>query len=298
MEKIFIMKIMLIDIICPLYNGSKYLHSLHSSLLNQKGVEINKIRYILSDTNDGSFEILANLEKCIFKVINPSCFSHSLTREKEAFESKADIIVFITQDIIIIKEDWLEKLVTPIINGECEASYSRQISGNSTIEKYTRDFNYPSNSFIKGYEDIETMGFRTFFFSDASSAIKLSVFKQLRGYDGKDFASNEDEYFAYKLIMNGFHIKYCADSEVIHSHTYSLRQLYKRYYASGLFLGENTYLNQYKINNSGYEMAKYIFICAIVDRNLVVLITFFPNMIARFLGMMMGKLKANNCSKT
>ena len=41
-----------VDIICPLYNGAKYIENLHASLLMQKNVEINSIQYIITNTND------------------------------------------------------------------------------------------------------------------------------------------------------------------------------------------------------------------------------------------------------
>ena len=110
------------------------------------------------------------------------------------------------------------------MNNEVEATYSRQLCNNNTIEKYTREYNYPSQSVIKSKNDIEKLGLNTFFFSDASSAIKTETFKELNGFDGKDFPTNEDMYIAYKLITNGYKIKYCADSEVVHSHKFTLKQ--------------------------------------------------------------------------
>ena len=68
--------------------------------------------------------------------------------------STADIIVFITQDIDIRNEDWLEKLVEPIIDGEAEACFSRQLTKYDNIEKYTREKNYPAESYINTKEDI------------------------------------------------------------------------------------------------------------------------------------------------
>ena len=58
-----------VDIICPLYNAEGYLKSLHNSILNQKNVNINNIRYILTKGTDSTEEILKNLSNCIFKVI-------------------------------------------------------------------------------------------------------------------------------------------------------------------------------------------------------------------------------------
>ena len=90
--------------------------------------------------------------------------------------------------------------------------------------------------------------------------------------------------------MNGYKIKYCADSEVVHSHKFTLKQYYNRYKETGKFFKENDYLNNYKVNQTGGSMAKYVFKRAIQDRNWSVLVKFIPNMAARFIGMKMGKI--------
>ena len=279
---------MTVDIICPLYKAREYIEQLHKNIKKQKNVDIASINYIVTNVNDNIEEILKDLD-CNYEIIEKEEFSHSLTREKTAQKCEADILVFITQDIIIESEYWLENLIKGIENGECEAAYSRQICSNNTIEKYTREKNYPKNSYIKTQDDIERIGINAFFFSDASSAIKREIFVELNGYDGKNFPTNEDMYLAYKLLTNGYRIKYCADSEVEHSHKFTFKQLYKRYYDTGVFFSQNKYLNNYKVNQAGGGMAKYVLKRAIQDKNFKVLIRFVPDMTARFIGMRMGK---------
>lgn len=281
---------MTIDIICPLYNAEKYIENLHKSILKQEKVSLNNIRYILTRGKDNTEEILKKLSSCIYAVIEPKDFSHSLTREQEAFKSNADIIVFITQDVIIERTDWLYNLTKDIENGQVDACYSRQLCDNNTIEKYTRESNYPKESKIVSKEDIEKLGLKTFFFSDASSAIKRETFVKLNGYDHKKLIINEDMYIAYKLITNGYKIKYCADSEVIHSHIFTLKQYYDRYKDTGKFFKENSYLNNYKVNQAGGSMAKYVLKRAIQDKNWSVLVKYIPNMAARFIGMKVGRV--------
>lgn len=280
---------MSVDIICPLYNAEKYLENLNNSLLTQKNVDIKNIKYILTESNDNSENILNNL-KANYNKISADKFSHSITREKAGFESDADIIVFITQDIIIENDEWLYYLVKDISRGECEASFSKQISYDNGIEKYTREKNYPEESYLVTKNDVDKLGLRAFFFSDASSAIRRNIFVELNGYDNKDLPINEDMYIAYKLIMDNYKIKYCADSRIIHSHKFSFKQLYKRYYDTGKFFKQNDYLDKYKTNKTGGSMAKYIFNRAIEDKNYKVLLEFIPNMCARFFGMKFGKI--------
>jgi len=279
---------MKVDIICPLYEAENYILNLNDSLLKQENVNINKIQYVLTKSKDNSEKILRE-NKLNYILIDKKDFSHSLTREKEAMKSKSDIIVFISQDIVIENTDYLYNLVNPIINGEADACYSRQLTKFDNIEKYTRESNYPDKSIIKTKDDIEKLGLKTFFFSDASSAVNTKVFKKLNGYDGKNLPINEDMYFAYKLIMNGYKIKYCADSVCYHSHNFKLKELYDRYKLTGRFFKENSYIDNFGTNKSGGGLAKYILKRAIKDKNIKVLIRFVPDMAARYIGMKAGK---------
>lgn len=279
---------MIIDIICPLYQAEQYIEKLHESLLKQKNVNIGKIKYILTKSSDKSEEILNN-NKLDYEVISKNDFSHSLVRERAALKSNSDIVCFISQDIVIEKDDWLENLVRPIINGEAEATYSRQLTKFSNIEKYTREYNYPENSIIKSKKDIKELGLNTFFFSDASSAVKTELFKKLNGYDGKKLPINEDMYLAYKLIMNDYKIKYCADSVVYHSHHFSLKQLYDRYKLTGIFLKENTYLDKYGTTSNGGSLAKYILKRIIQEKKIELFVRYPFDMAARLIGMKVGK---------
>ncbi|MBR1679711.1 MAG: glycosyltransferase family 2 protein [Bacilli bacterium] len=279
---------MSVDIICPLYNAEKYIKKLDESLKKQKEVRIDKIIYILTESQDTTEEILKK-NKITYKKIKKEEFSHSLVRETAAMNSKADIVCFITQDIVIEDELWLSKLIKNIESGKSAAAFSRQISKYNNIEKYTREKNYPKESRIVSKKDIESMGLRTFFFSDASSAIKTEVFKALKGYDHKKLPINEDMYIAYKLITKGYKISYEADSVVYHSHHFTLKELYNRYKLTGQFMKENSYLDQYGTTKTGGGLAKYILIRAIKDCNIKVLLRFPFDMGARWFGMKAGK---------
>ena len=279
---------MTIDIICPLYNAEKYIENLHKSFLKQKGVKLNNIKYVLTESKDNTQSLMdsLNLE---YKLIKRSEFSHSLVRENAAYESNADIICFVTQDVVIESDEWLKNLVKPIIEGEADATYSRQMTKYNNIEKYTREHNYPSVSKIVSKDDIEKLGLKTFFFSDASGAIKRDTFIKLEGYDHKNIPISEDMYFAYKLIMNGYKIKYCSDSVVYHSHNFTLKEIYDRYKLTGRFFKENSYLDNYKTTKAGSNMAKYILKRIIQEHRIGLLLRYPFDMAARLFGMKAGK---------
>lgn len=285
---------MTIDIICPLYNAQSFIENLQKSIENQENYnDVKNIRYIITKGKDKTEQMIEQLktknEKIIYKIIDSKDFSHSLTREKEAFESNADIIVFITQDVIVKKDNWLKELVKPIEENIVDATYSRQICNiKKSIEYYTRKKNYPGESFIRTKNDIDKLGIKAFFYSDAASAIKRDTFIKLNGYDNLNLPTNEDMYIAYKLLKNDYKIKYCAKSEVIHSHNFSIKETYRRYKTYGEFLKIVHEINL-KSNKAGGGLAKYILTSALKDCNLVVIFKFLPNMIARYMGMKVGR---------
>lgn len=277
-----------VDIICPLYNASSYIKKLHNSLLKQKNVIINKFRYVLTESNDNTEDYLIK-NNINYKKIKKEEFSHSLVREKEALESDSDIVVFITQDIVIEDELWLYKLVKDIDHTIVVATYSRQLTKYNNLEKYTRESNYPDNDILKSKDDIKKYGLKTFFFSDASSAISTKMFKKINGYDNKNLPINEDMYIAYKIIMAGYKIKYCSNSMVYHSHNFTLKEIYERYKLTGRFFKENSYLDEYGTTGSGAKLAKYILKRIIQEKRFVLLFRYPFDMAARLIGMKVGK---------
>ena len=105
---------MKVEIICPLYNAEQYIEKLHDNIKKQKNVDFS-VRYLLTESKDNTESILKN-KKLKYDKIKKEDFSHSFTRENAAKTSKADIIVFITQDVEIEDENWLYYLVKDIIS--------------------------------------------------------------------------------------------------------------------------------------------------------------------------------------
>ena len=277
-----------ISVICPLYNAEKYIVNLDKSIRMQKNVDIESIYYVLTESKDRSEDILNDIG-ANYNSIKKDEFSHSLTRENQAMKSSGDIVVFISQDVIIEDNLWLYNLTRDIMDGKCDAAFSRQVCKCGGIEKYTRDKNYPNKSRIVSKEDISKLGLMTFFFSDASSAVKRAIYKEVNGYDNKNLIINEDMYLAYKLIMNGYRIKYCSDSVVIHSHKFTCKQLFNRYFDTGVFFTDNSYLSDYGSNQSGMSLAKSVFFNSIKTKNFSTMFNMFPNFASRFIGMQLGK---------
>lgn len=277
-----------IDILCPLYNASKDFEILIKGIKKQEKVEIDHIVFPVTDSDDNTLQLAKNVSNAIILNIKKEDFSHSLTRELAIKQCTSDVVIFMSQDVYLSDEFALYNLAKSI-DGDIVYAFSRQITKSKGIEKYTRQKNYPLTSYIMSKKDIEKEQIKTFYSSDACSAYNRKVFEELNGFDHKKFMVSEDMYYCRKAILAGYSIKYCAESIVTHSHTLTLKQLYKRYYDIGLFFAQNPEFKQYKSIDSGLKLALYILGQAIIHFDIPVLFRWAPDMFVRYLGKHKGE---------
>ncbi len=144
--------------------------------------------------------------------------------------SKADIVVFMTQDAIPADDQLIGSLVSVFEQYEdIGIAYGRQLPRDDcgVIERYTRSFNYPEESRIKSKEDLDDLGIKTFFCSDVCAAYRR-LYLLLTGGFMAPAIFNEDMIFAGERILAGDRVAYAAQARVIHSHNYTGRQQFHR----------------------------------------------------------------------
>ncbi|MGM9969523.1 MAG: glycosyltransferase family 2 protein [Anaeroplasma sp.] len=279
----------MIDLVCPLYNCENNILELNNQISNQKGIELN-VKYILTESNDKTEDLLIK-NKINYLKIKKNDFSHSLTREKLIFESQNNYTIMISQDIKISDEYCFKKLYDYIINNNCAIVYLRQKGQGRTIDKYFRMVNYPDKSYVYDKDDLIQLELDACFCSDVCSIYDNNVFKRINGYDNKDLNTNEDMYYAYKLLNQNYRVGYTNASFVYHTHHYTYKQTYERYIQIGIFFKENKEIGILKNKNKG----KYfkIILYMLKDFNLHSLFYLPINILARVRGIKYGK-KYNN----
>lgn len=155
-----------VDVIIPTYKPDERVVLLVKKLLKQS-YPLREIHLI--DTDTGIFpEELAQLSDNI-KVthIPKEKFDHGGTRHMGMLKSKAEIVVYMTQDALPANEYLIEEMVKPFAEKDIAVSYARQLPDQEckVIERYTRSFNYPKQSRVKSIEDLDTLGIKTYFCS-------------------------------------------------------------------------------------------------------------------------------------
>lgn len=286
---------MKIDIVCLLYQAENYIDGVLERLKAQKGIELGRAVFPIteSETANAVAEKVAAAGYEYFFVKKEE-FSHSLTREKAIFEyCENEVVVMLSQDAVLFDENSIAELAK-VIDEEVVYAYGRQICRKKTIEHYVRQKNYGDTSETVSQKDVEELQLHAFFASDAFSAYHRPTFLKLNGYDNLPMMMSEDMYYAKKVIDNGYKKGYAATAVVEHSHKFTLKQLYDRYYATGVWFGEHKEFDNYKTTDSGMKLALHVFKSALKDFNIPVLFRFLPDMTSRYLGMRKGKKAMRN----
>lgn len=161
--------------------------------------------------------------------IEKADFDHGGTRDMGMRQSDADIVVFMTQDAVPADRFLIEHLMAPFEREDVGAAYARQLPRKDChiIERYTRSFNYPEKSRLKGKADIPVLGIKTFFCSDVCAAYSKKAYEETGGFEKKTIF-NEDMILAGHMVEKGYMIAYAADAQVIHSHNYTGLQQFHR----------------------------------------------------------------------
>lgn len=170
-------------------------------------------------------------------IIEPQDFNHGGTRQL-AVElcPDAEYIVYLTQDAILEQHDSLERLLAHFTDNDVAMAYGRHIPHKQAglIEQHARSFTYPANSAQRSRSDFRKLGFRAAFSSDVYACYRVNALRSVGGFP-QDVIVSEDSFVTACLLMAGWKTVYSADSRVRHSHQYSLRQVFQRYFDVGVF---------------------------------------------------------------
>lgn len=171
-------------------------------------------------------------------------FNHGRTRQLGAESAtNAEILVYLTQDAVLADEDSLDQLLSAFADPKVAAAYGRQLPRpNSTpIEAHARIFNYGTKSNIRTLQSREKLGLKTIFISNSFAAYRREALMSVGGFPG-DVIFGEDTVTAGRLLQAGWKISYVAEAQVYHSHSYTWKQEFKRYFDIGVLHSRERWL--------------------------------------------------------
>lgn len=251
---------MKISLFIPTYNavatcGNRFAQNLEII----KSADLYRVLIIDSSSTDNTVEIVKSFG-FETRIIPKNQFDHGGTRNLASeMLGDSEIIVYLTQDVLLETTNSITKLIEPLIdNAEIAISYGRQKPHTDAdiFAKHLRRFNYSKRSYVRGYDDRYVWGMRCIFSSDSFSAYRVSALKSIGGFP-KHLIMGEDSYVTAKLLKAGFKVAYASNAICYHSHNHCLKEEFQRYFDIGVFHRSESWIHN-DFGTANKEGLKYI----------------------------------------
>ena len=176
-------------------------------------------------STDGTRELLLEYTDKIFDVPAGSYIpGEVLNRAMMTVDPDAPYVVFLNSDCTPLNERWLRELVAGFVDDTIGAVFGRQLPRPGCTPLLAKD---TEDTFGDG----SRQRYWRHCFSMASSAIRRRCWEESPFDPAIQYS--EDIDWTWRLRQRGSLIQYVKDSQVYHSHNYTLKQFRKRHYGEG-----------------------------------------------------------------
>lgn len=231
-----------IAVLLPTKNGEKYLKELLTSVSSQVGnfasVDIIGVDSGSSDETRGIIAQYGGRVICIA----PEQFGHGRTRNLVASKTRAEYLVFLTQDATPANSEWLRNLIAPLLSDvNIAGAYSRHLPRADCHPMEWRRIvqHEPCGKVTSSVSEAIDPGYRkevpfVHFFSNVSSVLRRDIWER---FPFPEVDYGEDQLWARLVLGAGYKIAYQADSLVCHSHGYGVWNNLRRHFDHGRAAG-------------------------------------------------------------
>jgi rhamnosyltransferase len=172
-----------------------------------------------SGSTDDSVELIRTSDPRHFIQIRAQDYNPARVMNLGMSLTRSDYAVFLNADATPQGPGWLRPLAEAIQEPRTAAVFGRQIPRPDCRAVFAHDYERcfgPARASAR-WEN---------FFSMVSSGVRKDIWAR-RGFLETMQYSEDDEYSRW-CCSEGYQVKYCPDSAVVHSHNYTLGQVYKR----------------------------------------------------------------------
>lgn len=222
----------IVSVIIPTFNGGDDVKNLLANLKLQTGLSGIEIIVVDSESTDGTDSYAENHGAKVIR-IKQKDFSHSYARNLGVENTKGKYILFMTQDALPYDNQFIIKLLQPLLHNKAVAASCQQIP-RSTCDLFGRIQSYEYSIFMDALkrdrilsmpenQDYSSLRINAQL-DDVSCIIKKDIFilyKYRRNYA-------EDLDLGLRLISDGHKLAFLSSVKVVHSHTRSAFYYLKR----------------------------------------------------------------------
>lgn len=211
-----------VDIITVNYNGMQYIDACLDSLFK---TEYPDFSVILADNGsiDGSVEAVQKKYPTVKIILNNENLGFAKANNIAVKAGKAEFIALLNNDTIIEK-DWLLPLVRTLMKDDSVAAACSKLlfmENHAVLNGAGGGMNYLGFGYDIGMYENNNVKFsekrNVFFPCAAACLIRRSAFEKVGGFDEKFFMYHEDVDLGWRLLLEGYSIKFVPDSTVYHA---------------------------------------------------------------------------------
>jgi rhamnosyltransferase len=215
-----------VSIIIRTLNEARYLLRLLEAIDAQRCELRSEVVLIDSGSTDGTLEI-ARDQGCRVLSITREEFSFGRSLNRGCAAAAGSWLVIISGHCVPCHGSWLQRLIDPLLRGDADYSYGRQLGGPSTQWSEKRVFE-------KYYPPVSRIPQQGFFCNNANSSLSHAQWKRY-GFD-ETLTGLEDMHLARRLVADGGKVAYVAEASVFHYHHEGWAQIRRRYEREALAL--------------------------------------------------------------
>jgi GT2 family glycosyltransferase len=232
-----------VSILMPLKDAGQALRQTLPLLLNQKAAAELEIVAADSASEDDTVDVLKEFDATIV-AIDPSEFDHGLTRNLLAEQARGDVLVFLNERSRPVDDRWLAPLLRALDSDPSVAGASSRVLPHPDADPLTRRDGLlePSGSPERWVKRIDDWGAYAAMpaeerrllinFPTVCAAVRAEVMKRFPFRSVR--AIGEDLLWAREVLEAGLALVHEPESEVFHSHDYSLREWLMRNVDDGI----------------------------------------------------------------
>lgn len=277
------------SLIIPTLNAAGQIQTLLQAVSRQT-IKPDEILVVDSQSDDGTADLAHELGSRVVS-IQRHAFDHGGTRDMALRMTSGDVVIFMTQDALPADERCFAKLLEPLKEPAVAAVGGRQIAYPNArpYEKAVRAHNYPVEDRRWTQEDVPSLGVRAYLISDVLAAYRREAYLAVGGFDCP-VMTNEDMLMAQRLLAAGYTLAYSGQAAVLHSHSFTWMQEYRRNMNVGRTM--KRYERRFHCGSEmgeGVTLVKSVLAQLIKDGQLAECAAFCVNCSARLLGNRLGR---------
>jgi L-ascorbate metabolism protein UlaG (beta-lactamase superfamily)/glycosyltransferase involved in cell wall biosynthesis len=197
--------------------------NLDSLLNNIKSQNINDLKSEVVLVDSGSTDstvAIAERHGCHIRHITREEFSFGRSLNIGCNASNGDILVITSGHCLPFDDKWLYNLCQPIINGNSQYTYGRQLGNSGSYYSECQIFSKYFPNEINNHN-------AEFYCNNANSAISRIAWEKYRF--NEILTGLEDMELAQRLVREGGKVSYVPDATVYHLHNETMRQVKHRF---------------------------------------------------------------------